>query len=156
MRRDHCHGLIEHTLGHQPFTLNNRAPIRQLELDGTVLLGLYSAPGKPAAAVGVFDAGALCLLGGGALRLTPVRIASALANGGPTADMIAQATTLMRAAGMMLQGGDSEEGCSLARTMSVQPDFKKLEEVLARPEGRCDFQLLVPDIGAGLMSFIAL
>jgi hypothetical protein len=73
--------------------------------------------------------------------------------------MVAQATTFMRAAGMMLQAGqadDSGDGCSLTRTMLVPAAFPKLEEVLARTRDRVDFKLELPGVGEGRMSFIAL
>lgn len=156
---EHAQGLIEHTLGNQPFTLVRTAPMEVAALGPNNLFGLYSAPGKPAAAVAVFDAHTTCLIGGAAARLSTGEITAAQLSAEPTEVMVAQATTFMRAAGMMLQAGqdtDSGDGCSLTRTMTVPAAFPKLEEVLARTRERVDFQIALPGIGEGRLSFIAL
>jgi CheY-like chemotaxis protein len=152
----HAQGLIEHTLGNQAFALTRHAPMEVAKLGPNNLFGLYSAPGKPAAAVAVFDAHTVCLIGGAAARLSTNELTSAQLAAEPSEVMVAQATTFMRAAGMMLQAGASEDGCSLTRTMQVPATFPKLEEVLARTSERVDFQIELPGIGQGRMSFIAL
>lgn len=152
----HAQGLAEHTLGALPFSLQRHAPMAVDKLGPNNLLGLYSAPGKPAAAVGVLDLHAVCLLGGGAARLSPADIAAAQLAGEATEAMVAQATTFMRAAGLMLQAGGTPDGCTLTRTMTVPASFPKLEEVLARRSERVDFLLSIPGIGEGRLSFVAL
>jgi len=156
LRLDHAQGLIEHTLGKQPFTLERHALMEVAHLGNNNLLGLYSAPGKPAAAVAVFDAHAVCLIGGAAARLPIGEITAAQLAAEPKESMVAQATTFMRAAGMLLQAGGSPDGCTLTRTMLVPAGFPKLEEVLARPDERVDLQLVLPGVGEGRLSFIAL
>ena len=153
---EHAQGLIEHTLGNQAFTLSRHAPMEVAKLGPNNLLGLYTAPGKPAAAVAVFDAHSICLIGGAAARLSTGELTAAQLAAEPSEVMVAQATTFMRAAGMMLQAGDSADGCSLTRTMLVPAAFPKLEEVLARTKERVDFQIDLPGIGEGRMAFIAL
>ncbi|WP_395701126.1 response regulator [Aquabacterium sp.] len=152
----HAHGLIEHTLGKQPFTLERHAAMAVERLGPNNLLGLYSAPGKPAAAVAVFDVHAVCLVGGAAARLPTGDLTAAQLAAEPTEVMVQQATTFMRAAGMMLQAGGSPDGCTLTRTMQVAASFPKLEEVLARTSERVDYQLTLPGLGEGRLSFIAL
>jgi len=153
---DHAQGLIEHTLGNQAFSLQRHAPMEVTKLGPNNLLGLYSAPGKPAAAVAVFDAHSICLIGGAAARLPIADITAAQLSADPGEVMVAQATTFMRAAGMMLQAGGSPDGCTLMRTMKVPAAFPKLEEVLARTRERVDFQIALPGIGEGRVTFIAL
>lgn len=152
----HAQGLAEHTLGALPFSLLPHAPMAIDKLGPNNLLGLYSAPGKPAAAVGVLDLHAVCLIGGGAARLSPADIAAAQLAVEATEAMVAQATTFMRAAGLMLQAGGTPDGCTLTRTMTVPASFPKLEEVLARRSERVDFLLSIPGIGEGRLSFVAL
>lgn len=156
LRIDHAQGLIEHTLGNQPFTLLRHAPMEVAQLGPNNLLGLYTAPGKPAVAVAVFDAHTVCLIGGAAARLSAAELTAAQLAAEPTEVMVAQATTFMRAAGMMLLAGGSPDGCTLTRTMQVPAAFPKLEEVLARTKERVDFQITLPGIGEGRLAFIAL
>ncbi len=153
---EHARGIIEHTLGKQPFTLERHEAMEVSRLGPNNLLGLYSAPGKPAAAVAVFDVHAVCLIGGAAARLPTADLTAAQLAAEPTEVMVQQATTFMRAAGMMLQAGGSPDGCTLTRTMQVAANFPKLEEVLARTSERVDFQLTLPGLGEGRLSFIAL
>ena len=153
---DHARGIIEHTLGAQPFELLPYEPMEVARLGANNLLGLYSAPGKAAAAVGVLDAQAVCLIGGGAARLSAGEIAAAQVAAQPTEAMVAQATTFMRAAGMLLQVAEVTDGCSLTRSMLVPAAFPKLQEVLTRGGDRADYRLVVPGIGEGRLSFLTL
>lgn len=156
LRLDHAQGLIEHTLGAQPFTLRRHQAMVPGALGPNNLLGLYSVPGKPAAAVGVLDVTAVCLLGGGAARLPVSDITAAQLAAEPTEAMVAQATTFLRAAGMMLQVDNAPEGCGLARSMQVPANFPKLLELLERGTERCDYQIAMPGLGEGRLSFLAL
>ena len=156
LRLDHAQGLIEHTLGSQPFSLRRHQPMVPGALGPNNLLGLYSVPGKPAAAVGVLDVTAVCLLGGGAARLPVGDITAAQLAAEPTEAMVAQATTFLRAAGMMLQVDNAPEGCALARSMQVPANFPKLLELLERGTERCDYQIAMPGLGEGRLSFLAL
>ena len=156
LRLDHAQGLIEHTLGAQPFSLRRHQAMVPGALGANNLLGLYSVPGKPAAAVGVLDVTAVCLLGGGAARLPVGDITAAQLAAEPTEAMVAQATTFMRAAGMMLQVDNAPEGCTLSRSMQVPANFPKLIELLERGTERCDYQIALPGLGEGRLSFLAL
>jgi CheY-like chemotaxis protein len=156
LRLDHAQGLIEHTLGAQPFSLRRHQPMVPGALGPNNLLGLYSVPGKPAAAVGVLDVTAVCLLGGGAARLPVNDITAAQLAAEPSEAMVAQATTFLRAAGMMLQVDNAPEGCTLARSMQVPANFPKLIELLERGNERCDYQIAMPGLGEGRLSFLAL
>jgi CheY-like chemotaxis protein len=153
---DHARGIIEHTLGAQSFDLLPYEPMEVARLGANNLLGLYSAPGKAAAAVGVLDAQAVCLIGGGAARLSAGDIAAAQVAAQPSEAMVAQATTFMRAAGMLLQVADATDGCSLTRSMLVPAAFPKLQEVLTRGGDRVDYRLVVPGVGEGRLSFLTL
>lgn len=156
LRIDHAQGLVEHTLGAQAFDLRRHAAMEPGALGANNLLGLYSAPGKAAAAVGVLDVTAVCLVGGGAARLQVADITAAQLAAEPTEAMVAQATTFLRAAGMMLQVDNAPEGCTLARSMLVPATFPKLIELLERATERCDFQLAIPGLGEGRMTFLTL
>jgi CheY-like chemotaxis protein len=156
LRLDHAQGLIEHTLGAQPFSLRRHQAMVPGALGANNLLGLYSVPGKPAAAVGVLDVTAVCLLGGGASRLPVNDITAAQLAAEPTEAMVAQATTFLRAAGMMLQVDNAPEGCALARSMQVPANFPKLVELLERGTERCDYLIAMPGLGEGRLSFLAL
>jgi CheY-like chemotaxis protein len=156
LRLDHAQGLIEHTLGSQPFTLRRHQAMVPGALGANNLLGLYSVPGKPAAAVGILDVTAVCLLGGGAARMPVNDITAAQLAAEPTEAMVAQATTFLRAAGMMLQVDNAPEGCALARSMQVPASFPKLLELMERGTERCDYQIAMPGLGEGRLSFLAL
>ncbi len=156
LRLDHAQGLIEHTLGSQPFSLRRHQAMVPGALGANNLLGLYSVPGKPAAAVGVLDVAAVCLLGGGAARLSVNDITAAQLAAEPSEAMVAQATTFLRAAGMMLQVDNAPEGCTLSRSMQVPANFPKLIELLERGTERCDYQIAMPGLGEGRLSFLAL
>lgn len=156
LRLDHAQGLIEHTLGSQPFSLRRHQAMVPGALGANNLLGLYSVAGKPAAAVGVLDVTAVCLIGGGAARLPVNEITAAQLAAEPSEAMVAQATTFLRAAGMMLQVDNAPEGCTLARSMQVPANFPKLIELLERGTERCDYQIAIPGLGEGRLSFLAL
>jgi CheY-like chemotaxis protein len=156
LRIDHAQGLVEHTLGGQAFSLKPHAAMEPGALGPNNLLGLYSAPGRPAAAVGVLDVNSVCLVGGGAARLPVADITAAQLAAEPQEAMVAQATTFLRAAGMMLQVENAPEGCTLARSMSVPANFPKLIELLERGGERCDYLLSIPGLGEGRMTFLAL
>ena len=156
LRLDHAEGLIEHTLGAQQFSLRRHQAMVPGALGANNLLGLYSAPGKPAAAIGVLDVTAVCLLGGGAARVPVNDITAAQLAAEPSEAMVAQATTFLRAAGMMLLVDNAPEGCTLTRSMLVPAQFPKLVELLERGTERCDYQIAMPGLGEGRLSFLAL
>ncbi len=156
LRVDHAQGLVEHTLGGQAFSLKPHEAMEPGALGPNNLLGLYSAPGRPAAAVGVLDVNSVCLVGGGAARLPVSDITAAQLAAEPQETMVAQATTFLRAAGMMLQVDNAPEGCTLARSMLVPAGFPKLVELLERGGERCDYLLSIPGLGEGRMTFMAL
>lgn len=152
----HARGIIEHTLGSAAFELLRAEPMAVSTLGPNNLLALYSTPNKPAAAVGVLDAQAICLIGGGAARLDAREIAALQVQAQPSPAMVTQATTFMRAAGMMLQAAGSPDGCTLARTMVVPAAFPKLQEVLSRGGEQVDYRLVVSGVGEGRLSFLCL
>jgi len=120
------------------------------------LLGLYSATDhKGVFAIGLMDANAVCIVGGGVGRLTPAVVRAAMAEGQPTDAMMHNAQDFMRSAAACLTESSvaAPASVSLAKASIVKNSFAKLPEILSQQANRSDFRVSVPGYGEGRIAF---
>ena len=147
--------LLAH-LGKIPFRLVSHDPMTVAKLTPNNLLGLYAGSGhKGVYAIGVMDANAICMVGGGGARKGPPEVRAAMESGQPDEAMLAKANDFMRLVAQCVTRGDPANPVtvSLARASMVKNTFAKLSEVLAQPDRRSDFRITIPGYGEGRMAF---
>ena len=146
-----------HTLlGNLPFRLIAGDKLSQERMTPNALLGLYGCSAvKGAYAVGVLDANAVCMVGGGAARKGPPEVRAAMDAGQPTSVMLEQATEFLHAMARSLTETSGHAGAtvSLVRSSMVKSNFAKLMEILAQTGRRSDFRVSIPGYGEGRMAF---
>jgi CheY-like chemotaxis protein len=147
---------LQALLGNLPFRLIAGDKLTQDRLTPNNLLGLYGCSAiKGAYAVGVLDANAVCMVGGGAARKGPPEVRAAMDAGQPTGAMLEQATEFLHAMARSLTETSGQAGAtvSLVRSSMVKSNFAKLMEILAQPGRRSDFRVSIPGYGEGRMAF---
>ena len=156
--------VAEEVLQHQlqgllrnlPFRLFEGDKLTQDKLTANNLLGLYGCSAiKGAYAVGVLDANAVCMVGGGAARKGPPEVRAAMDAGHPTDAMLEHATEFLHAMARSLTETSGHAGAtvSLVRSSMVKSSFAKLVEILAQTGRRSDFRVTIPGYGEGRMAF---
>jgi CheY-like chemotaxis protein len=151
--------LLVDQLGNIPFRLIPDEKMAQETLTPTNLLGLYAAKDiKGVYAIGVMDANAVCMVGGGAARMLPNDVRALMATGQPSPSMMEQANAFLRlAAGALGESAKpSATEVSLAKASVVKNTFAKLASVLAQQDQRSDFRLAIPGYGEGRMAFFVM
>ncbi len=144
------------TLGKIPYRLIPNERMQADKLTPTLLLGLYSLSGRKGVhAVGVMDAHAVCMVGGGALLKLPQEIRQTMALEQPPDPLIQQAHKFLGLCGACMADTVPEGAgsISMAKASIVQRNFSKLTEVLAQTQQRSDFRLAIPGYGEGRMAF---
>lgn len=143
-------------LGKIPFRLVHHERITMETLTPTNLLGLYMASGRKGVyAIGVLDANAVCIIGGGGARKAPPEVRAAMASGQPDEAMLARANDFLGLAAQCLTqtvSGDAAQ-VTLAKASVVKNTFAKLAEVLVQPNLRSDFRISIPGYGEGRLAF---
>ena len=148
-----------HYLGNIPFRLIPNEPMVYEKLTTNNLLGLYAANDRKGVyAIGVMDANAICMVGGGAARKTPIEVRAAMHADQPEEMMMTKAHEFLRSLGLNLTETLSEPGAkvTLAKASIVKNTFAKLSEVLAQQGYRSDFRLSIPGYGEGRMAFFVM
>jgi CheY-like chemotaxis protein len=148
-----------HYLGNIPFRLipNERMAFEKLTPNN--LLGLYaSSDRKGVYAIGVMDANAICMVGGGAARKSPMEVRAAMHADQPDEVMLSKSHEFLRALAVNLTETLGEPGAKvkLAKASVVKNTFAKLSEVLATDTHRSDFRLNIPGYGEGRMAFFVM
>lgn len=146
-------------LGNIPFRLIPHEKMVIDKLTPNILLGLYSAAEhKGVYAIGMLDANALCMVGGGSARKNPLDVRAAMATGHPDTVMMDRAHDFLKTVAQCLtqSSGDPPLAVSLAKASVVKNTFSKLAEVLAQPANRSDFRLSIPGYGEGRMAFFVM
>jgi CheY-like chemotaxis protein len=144
--------------GKIPFRLVSHDPMTPSNLTPSNLLGLYGATGhKGAYALGVLDANAICIVGGGSSRKPPTEVRAAMAAGQPDAVMLAKANEFMADMAQCLsESADPSCTVSLAKASVVKNTFAKLTEVLGQTGQRSDFRISIPGYGEGRMAWFVM
>ncbi|MGQ0708132.1 MAG: response regulator [Rhodoferax sp.] len=144
------------TLGKIPYRLIPNERMHSDKLTPTLLLGLYSLSGRKGVhAVGVMDAHAVCMVGGGALLKLPQEIRQTMTMEQPPELLIQQAHKFLGLCSACLAPSVPEGAgtVGLAKASVVQRNFSKLTEVLAQTHNRSDFRIAIPGYGEGRMAF---
>lgn len=147
---------LQALLGNIPFRLVAGDRLTQGKLSTNTFLGLYgSSASKGAYAVGVMDANAVCMVGGGAARKAPLEVRAAIDAGQPGELMLAKATEFLHAMAksMTESTGQASVTVSLARSSMVKNTFTKLVEVMTQMDQRSDFRISIPGYGEGRLAF---
>lgn len=150
--------LQEH-LGNIPFRLIANDPMTSAKLTPNNLLGLYVGTGqKGVYAIGVIDANAICMIGGGAARKGPPEVRAAMESGHPDDVMLEKSNEFLRLMGPCLTETAVTENTTvtLGKASIVKNTFSKLVEVLGQSGRRSDFRLSIPGYGEGRMAFFVM
>ncbi|MBT3066680.1 response regulator [Rhodoferax sp. U11-2br] len=151
--------LLLDRLGNIPFRLIPHEKMTLEALTSQNLLGLYAANEvKGVYAIGVMDANAVCMVGGGAARMLPNEVRALMASGQPSAVMMDKANEFLRAAavGLSESAASPVTEVTMAKASVVKNSFAKLATVLAQPGQRSDFRLAIPGYGEGRMAFFVM
>lgn len=143
-------------LGNLPFRLIPNEKISPDRMTPTNLLGLYAATERKGVyGIGVMDANAICIVGGGSARKTPLEVRSAMTSGEPDKLMLSKAQDfLSHMAQTMTKTALKDAGAvTLANSSIVKNTFTKLTEVVAQDKHRSDFRLSIPGYGEGRLAF---
>lgn len=154
MAADDCRTMLEARMNGIPFRLLAPAPLGSLDLTSHNLLALYGGKTKPVTCVGVLDARAVCIVGGGALKLSPAQVRAAMQANQPTSAMVEAASQFLKSAGTLIRLPGETGGVPMSRASLVPKGFQKLEDLLVRQAGRADFRISVPGYGDGRFSFL--
>lgn len=147
---------LQALLGNLPFRLLPSDKMTPERITPHNLLGLYGCSTiKGAYAVGVLDAHAVCMVGGGALRKSPPEVRAAIDAGNPTDAMLEHATAFLHAMARSLTETSGHAGAtvSLVRSSIVKSNFAKLVEILTQAGRRSDFCVAIPGYGEGHLAF---
>ena len=148
-----------HYLGNIPFRLIPNERMMYEKLTANNLLGLYaSSDRKGVYAIAVMDANAICMVGGGAARKSPMEVRAAMHADQPDEVMLSKSHEFLRALAVNLTETLGEPGAKvkLAKASVVKNTFAKLSEVLATESHRSDFRLNIPGYGEGRMAFFVM
>jgi CheY-like chemotaxis protein len=151
---DALQALIKRNMGEIPFRLIDHDGLALHELTDQNMLAVYSAQGRPLAAVAVLDTRAVCIIGGGAAGLMPAAVRPAIASGQPTARMVELSSRFLQEAGRLMKGV-SPQGLVLGKVSMVPQSLPMLSELLSRSQWRVDRRISVPGYGEGRLSFLA-
>lgn len=148
-----------HYLGNIPFRLIPNEQMVYEKLTANNLLGLYaSSDRKGVYAIGVMDANAICMVGGGAARKSPMEVRAAMHADQPDEVMLSKSHEFLRSLGLNLTETLNEPTAKvkLAKASVVKNTFAKLSEVLATESHRSDFRIAIPGYGEGRMAFFVM
>ena len=151
--------LLLDRLGNIPFRLIPHEKMVLETLTTNNLLGLYAAKDiKGVYAIGVMDANAVCMVGGGSARMLPNEVRAMMATGQPSAAMMDKANEFLRAASANLSESAASPATevTMAKASIVKNTFAKLATVLAQQGQRSDFRLAIPGYGEGRMAFFVM
>lgn len=149
------HALVKRHMGEIPFRLIEHKGLALGELSEHNMMAVYSGVQRPLAAVAVLDAGAACIIGGGAGSMMPALVRPAIATGQPSARMVELASKFLGDAGPALQPA-GPPGLVLRKSSLVSRSLPMLAEVLSRSQWRVDSRISVPGYGEGRLSFLAI
>lgn len=147
--------VLHATLGAIPYRLVANDPMTGDNLSAHLLLGLYAASSKKGVhVIGLMDANAVCMVGGGALRTQPTMVRTAMAQDMPPQAFIDGAHKFLAAcAGCLEPSVPAGATVTLSKASIVKSSFAKLQEVLVAKGERADYRIAIPGYGQGRMAF---
>ena len=147
--------VLNATLGAIPYRLVTNDPMAPDNLTPHLLLGLYGASThKGVHVIGLLDANAVCMIGGGALRTQPTMVRTAIAQEMPPQTFVDGANKFLAACSACLVPTVPTGGSvSLSKGSIVKRSFAKLQEVLMASGTRADFRISIPGYGQGRIAF---
>lgn len=145
-------------LGMRGFELTRHESAEPYVQQSPQMIALYGSAGRKGVyAVGLLDFPACVLVGGLGGGCSPEEMQTARRQGRPSARQVDHASRCMRAFGALIKRRSASDTPSLSvARLSSQP-FDKLASLLEANNGRSDFQLRVPAMGAlgdGRLSFL--
>jgi hypothetical protein len=146
-------------LGNLPFRIIPNEKMSADRLTPNNLLGLYVATERKGVyGIGVMDANAVCIVGGGSARKTPIEVRSAMTSGEPDKLMLAKAQEFLNHMAQTLTKTSLKDAgaVTLANSSIVKNTFGKLTEVVEQVGHRSDFRISIPGYGEGRMAFFLL
>jgi CheY-like chemotaxis protein len=150
---------LANKLGNLPFRLIPNEKISAEQMTPNNLLGLYSATDRRGVyGIGFMDTNAVCIVGGGVARKTPMEVRAAMTQGEPDQLMLSNAQEFLSTMALTLvrTAGDDVVNVSLAKSSLVKSTFSKLADVVSQVNHRSDFRLSIPGYGEGRMAFFLL
>jgi CheY-like chemotaxis protein len=141
----------------QEFTLEPCPELTLADYSDNNLIGLFGENGKtpPVNALAIMEMGAVGILW--ALNNDqPAMAPSFLTSGTASNDQLDEARKFMDQFGAGMSIGNKNGPLKLARSSLVTRQFPRLEMSLKTNEGRADYKLDVPGIGAGYITYIKL
>jgi CheY-like chemotaxis protein len=120
------------------------------------LIALYGSAGRKGVySVGLLDFNACWLIGGLAAGCSPEEMQAAREQGRPSAKQIDHASRFMRTITPLLRKRTPADAPALSAARLTSQPFDKLDSLLEKNNGRSDFQLRLPALGAeGRISFL--
>ena len=150
---------LQACLANLPFRLITDEPMTTAKLTTNNLLGLYVGTGiKGVYAIGVMDANAICMVGGGWARKSPAEVRAAMESGQPDEAMLTKSNDFLKlvADSLTHSAAPSATTVTLGKASVVKNTFAKLAEVLIQTDRRSDFRLAIPGYGEGRMAFFVM
>lgn len=147
--------VLNATLGAIPYRLVTTDPMTVDNLTPHLLLGLYAGSHRKGVhVIGLLDAHAVCMIGGGALRTQPTLVRTAMAQEMPPQTFIDGAHKFLNACSACLAStAPTGATVTLSKGSIVKHSFAKLQEVLAASGERADFRISIPGYGQGRIAF---
>lgn len=147
--------VLNSTLGAIPYRLVTTDPMAPDNLTPNLLLGLYAASNRKGVhVIGLLDAHAVCMIGGGALRTQPAMVRTAMGQEMPPQAFIDGAHKFLSAcAGCLAASVPAGATVTLSKGSIVRCSFAKLQEVLVAQGERADFRIAIPGYGQGRIAF---
>ena len=150
---------LQACLANLPFRLITTESMTTAKLTVNNLLGLYVGTGvKGVYGIGVMDANAICMVGGGSARKSPAEVRAAMESGQPDEAMLTKANDFLKSVADTLTTTAPTTGTivTLGKASVVKNTFAKLSEVLTQTDRRSDFRLSIPGYGEGRMAFFVM
>jgi hypothetical protein len=150
---------LQSFLGNIPFRLVAGDAMTTAKLTPNNVLGLYVAASQRGVyAIGVLDANAICMIGGGAARKGPPEVRAAMESGMPDSSMLEKANEFLRlmAPALGATAPATAGAVTLGKASIVKNTFAKLAEVMLQSGRRSDFRISIPGYGEGRLAFFVM
>lgn len=151
-----CKEILAKYFVNQPFNLIQSEPITLPDLTDNNLIGLYGFNGKPhpVVAIAIMDMKSVGMLWGAAEQKNIQIVKNQISSNEFKEDQVACAQDFMRKISTIVNMPEGNDPIGLSRSNVLSRSFPKLQTVLEANSGRSDFKIEVPELGAGIISFI--
>ncbi len=149
--------VLSSILKGQAFTLEPCPELKLTDFSENNLIGLFGENGKtpPVNALAIMEMSAVGILWS-LSNDQPAMVQSFIKNGTASNDQLDEARKFMDEFGAGMSISNKNGPLKLARSSIVSRQFPRLEMSLKTNEGRADYKLNVPGIGAGYITYIKL